>query len=226
MPSSSGNVYVTSCVCTPVVKIVEKLLAPLPISSMLPEVFVGRSSPTTMPEEPSTLSPELAYTSPLFEILNLVVPEADAAKISPEFRLSRINAAFEPIPPTTESGARVFELDPTSTPVLKSEVNTITPEPFAPSVRLPFEEVWIVVFEPPPTVIEGFLSERLPDAAPIVRVSASPNALIVVAVALNTSRLEEFVSIEVVIVGDVPKTTAPLPVSSVNVAAIIEEVPE
>ena len=69
-------------------------------------------------------------------IANLVAPDADAAKISPEFFWLTISAALLPMPPETESGAMVFVLDPTKTPELKSDVRTVLPEPFGVKVRL------------------------------------------------------------------------------------------
>ena len=52
----------------------------------------------------------------------------------------------------------------------------------------------------------------VPVVAPIFKVVAAPNALTVVAVVLNTSRDEDAERIDVVKVGDVPKTATPLPV--------------
>ena len=76
------------------------------------------------------------------------------------------------------------------------------------------DTVVIVVSDPPPTLIVGLLSDRVPDVAPIFKVVAAPNALRVVATVLNTSNEAEFVRTLVVNVGDVPNTATPVPVSS------------
>ena len=87
-----------------------------------------------VPKKAELLSP--SRTSPVFATLNLVVPDALAAMISPAFVWFTMNAPLEPIPPETESGAGVLAADPTNTPELKSDVRTVLPEPFGVRVRL------------------------------------------------------------------------------------------
>ena len=58
------------------------------------------------------------------------------------------------------------------------------------------------------------LRDNVPVVAPIFRVVAAPNALIVVALVLNTSNEASDVRTLVVNVGDVPNTATPVPVSS------------
>src|SRR3989344_4838606 len=61
-----------------------------------------------------------------------------------------MSAALLPIPPEIESGAMVFELDPISTAVLKSDVSINVPLPLGVIVKLLSETVDIVEKDPPP----------------------------------------------------------------------------
>jgi len=158
--------------------------------------------------------PPVKVSVPSFCIVNCVVPEELAANISPLFVWLTIRAAFAPIPPDIDRGAGVFEDDPMLTPVSPSDVNVSSPVPLGVIVRFPFVVVCIVVSDPPPTLIVGLLRDKVPVVAPTLRVVAAPNALIVVAVVLNTSNEASPVRTLVVNVGDVPNTATPVPVSS------------
>lgn len=68
-------------------------------------------------------------------------------------------------------------------------------------------------------MIIELLIVAVPDEAPMFRVVAAPAKLTVVALAFISAKLDEAVVSEVVISGDVPNTTRPLPVSSESVAA-------
>jgi len=61
-------------------------------------------------------SPPAKTRLPILLTVNNVVPDALAVKRSPEFFWLTINAAFPPIPPEIESGARVLLLAPMRTP--------------------------------------------------------------------------------------------------------------
>ena len=144
--------------------------------------------------------------------MNLVVPDPEALIRFPELVLLTIKEAFDPIPPETERGAGVRVASaPMFTPESKSETKTSSPVPLAESVRLSFDAVVRVDAPPLPNV-------TVPAAPPRLRVVAAPKALMVVAVVLNTSKDEEPVIILVVMVGEVPKTDTPEPVSSVRVS--------
>jgi hypothetical protein len=88
-------------------------------------------------------------TSPVFWILNLVVPEEEAVKISPALVLLTIREALEPIPPLMERGAGVEAL-PTKTLVSASLVKRRLPEPLGERDKLSSETVEIVAAEPAP----------------------------------------------------------------------------
>jgi len=149
-----------------------------------------------------------------------VVPEAEAERISPELVWLRIRTAFDPIPPETDRGAGVRVASaPMFTPESKSETKTSSPVPLAESVRLSFDAVVRIDAPPLPNV-------TVPAAPPRLRVVAAPKALMVVAVVLNTSKDEEPVIILVVMVGEVPKTDTPEPVSSVRVLRSTDDNPE
>ena len=191
-------------------------------------------------------------SSPVLATRNLVVPEALAAKISPLLSWLTINEALEPIPPETESGARVLAALPTKTPVSESEVKTKLPVPFGVRVKLSSEIVPIVAAEPAPrlrevveipsvaaVVIEArfaavidvafgrarveLLIVAVAPEAPKFKVEAAPKALTVVAFVLKTSKLDEVVWTEVRKVGLLLNTAEPVPVSSVREAAKTEE---
>ena len=122
---------------------------------------------------------------PLFCTLNLVVPELDAAIRSPELMLLTIREALLPIPPDIERGAGVFEEAPIRTAVSKSDERIRFPVPFAVKERLSFETVDMVEAAPPPTLMVGLLSARVPVVAPIAIVVAAPPMLREVAFVLN-----------------------------------------
>ena len=86
----------------------------------------------------SGVCPPTKVKTPAFERVNLVVPEADAAIMSPEFSWSTTNAAFEPMPPEIDNGAGVFVDAPILTPVLKSETK-VTSAPVLVRVSEPSE---------------------------------------------------------------------------------------
>ena len=77
----------------------------------------------------------------MFCTLNLVTPEAEAAKRSPELRLLTMREAFDPIPPDIERGAGVFAELPIKTDESKSDERIRFPVPFATNERLSFETV-------------------------------------------------------------------------------------
>lgn len=186
--------------------------------------------------------PNVDVSIPVAPTVNCVTPEELAANISPEFVLFTISEAFDPIPPDIERGAGV-EAEPTSTDVSESEASTMLPVPLGASVRLLFVVVPIVAGEPAPrlrvvdeipSVVAEVIVARfaavivvalgrsnasllivtLPPVSPRLRVEAAPNALIVVAVVLNTSNEASAVTTLVVNVGVVPNTDTPVPVSS------------
>lgn len=71
----------------------------------------------------------------------MVVPEALAAIRSAELLLLTISEALDPIPPDIDSGAGVFDEEPMSTAVSKSDESIRFPVPFGESDRLSFETV-------------------------------------------------------------------------------------
>ena len=64
--------------------------------------------------------PPVNDSTPVFETVNCVVPDADAVRMSPEFVWLIISAAFPPIPPDIDSGAGVVA-DPIKTLVSASD---------------------------------------------------------------------------------------------------------
>src|SRR5437868_824601 len=77
---------------------------------------------------------------PLFAIANLVFPDAEASKISPELVWLTTRAPLLPIPTEITRGEEGIEgvdgLEPMKTPESASEERTMLPEPFGVSVRL------------------------------------------------------------------------------------------
>ncbi len=91
----------------------------------------------------------------------------------------RTNAAFDPIPPETDSGAGVrLASAPIFTPELKSVVRVVSPVPAAVKVRLPLLLVVIVPSPPPPRF-------KLTPDAPRLIVDAPPPILSAVVVELK-----------------------------------------
>src|SRR5258708_1323251 len=156
---------------------------------------------------------------PLLAMTNFVVPLEEAAKRSPLFCWFRIKAAFEPMPPLTERGARVFPEEPIKTPLFKSEERMVLPLPAEVRVRLPLPPVVIVALPLFPRV------RATPDA-PTFRAVAAPAKLTVEAVEFIKSNEAEEVNKDVAIVGEVLKTATPEPVSSERILESSEEVAE
>lgn len=78
----------------------------------------------------------------------------------------------------------------------------------SPKVTLP------LAVNAPVIAVVALLMVAVPVAAPIFKVAAAPAKLIVVATVLNKSKEVDPVVMEVVMAGEVPKTTTPVPVSS------------
>ena len=130
------------------------------------DVRVARSR---VPKNDELLSENI--NSPVFATLNLVVPDALAARISPEFCWLTIRAALFPIPPDIERGAGVVAF-PINTDELKSDERVRFPVPFGESVRSAFDVVPIVAAAPPPRfkVVESI--ERIAAASIVARLPA------------------------------------------------------
>lgn len=113
----------------------------------------------------SEVWPPTSDSKPVFDRTNFVLPDAEAANISPLLSWFRTSAALLPIPPEIERGAGVVAL-PTKTEELKSDEIVVLPLPAEPSVRLPFDVVVMDELPPLPTLI-------LPAEAPIFSVVAA-----------------------------------------------------
>jgi len=129
-----------------------------------------------VPEEVIPVKPVIvpvARRFPLLLTVNLVVPEEEAVRRSPEFVWLTIREAFAPIPPETDRGAGVLVEEPMSTPLLKSEVRMVFPEPLGVTVRLLFAVV-VMSGEAPPVRVKVRPLKAVVPVVPMV-----PNPVIV-----------------------------------------------
>ena len=194
----------------------------LPIGVLFNDVIVNVPSTFKLPSI-STSSANLTVEV-VAPITTLEAPPAKLTVVALAFIRLNVVAVVVRSPPRTAKSKSTVKLlltlvVPVAAPI---SIAVAAPAKFT-VVAVPFTRlnvVWFVAMSPPLTFKSPFsvtVALRIvavPVAAPIVSVVAAPNALTVVAVVLKISMLALPATTLVVIVGLVPNTRTPLPVSS------------